>query len=86
MRKVSSLIPRVMKSSSGDFLATSTMTSLGHPVMTMPSSTLRSPAPTASTADADEDPEGMQEDNSDDLALDQEKGDGSSSGDEVGSP
>jgi hypothetical protein len=39
--------------------------------MTMPSSTLRSPAPAASIADADEDPEGMQEDNSDDLALDQ---------------
>jgi hypothetical protein len=33
-----------------------------------PSSAARSPAPTASTTDVDEDPKGIQDDNSDDLA------------------
>jgi hypothetical protein len=51
-----------------------------------PSSIVRPPAPTASITDADEDPKGIQHDNSDDLAPDQEKGDGSSGADKVSSP
>jgi hypothetical protein len=51
-----------------------------------PSSIVRSPAPTASTANADEDPKGMQDDNSDGLAPDREIGDSSGGGDEAGSP
>jgi hypothetical protein len=52
----------------------------------MPSATVKSLAPTASVADADEDPKGAQNDNSDGLAVDQEIGDSSSNGDEAGSP
>jgi hypothetical protein len=51
-----------------------------------PSSVVMLLAPTASTAYVDEDPKGMQDDNSDDLAPDQEKGDGSNGGDKAGSP
>jgi hypothetical protein len=51
-----------------------------------PSSVVRSSSPTASAAITDEDPKGIQDDNIDDLTLDQEKGDGNSYGDEVGSP
>jgi hypothetical protein len=49
-------------------------------------SAVRSPAPTTSAADIDEDPKGMQDDNSDGLAPDWERGDGSCGGDKVGSP
>jgi hypothetical protein len=51
-----------------------------------PSATVKSPAPTASAVDTDEDPKGMQDDNSDGLAPDNEIGNSSSSGDEAGSP
>jgi hypothetical protein len=51
-----------------------------------PSSAVRSPAPTASTTDADEDPKGMQDDNSDGLAPYQKIDDNSNSRDEAGSP
>jgi hypothetical protein len=50
------------------------------------SSAGRSSAPTTSVVDADEDPEGMQDDNSDGLALDWERGDDNSDGDKAGSP
>jgi hypothetical protein len=50
-----------------------------------PSSAARIPASTASAA-TDEDLKGMQDDNSDDLALDQEMGYGDNSGDKAGSP
>jgi hypothetical protein len=46
-------------------------------VKAVPSSAMKSLAPIASTADADEDPKGMQDDNSDDLAPYREIGDGS---------
>jgi hypothetical protein len=52
----------------------------------VPSSAVRSPAPTASPINADEDPKGMQDDNSDGLAPNQEKTDGNSGGDKAGSP
>jgi hypothetical protein len=51
-----------------------------------PSSTVKSPAPTASAADIDEAPKRVQYDNSDDCTLDQEIGDSSSGGDEAGLP
>jgi hypothetical protein len=51
-----------------------------------PSSATRSLVPTASTVDTDEDPKGMQDDNSDKLAPDQKRGDGSSGGDKIASP
>jgi hypothetical protein len=51
-----------------------------------PSTAVKSPAPTASAIEADEDPKGMQDDNSDGLALDREIGSSSSGGDEAGSP
>jgi hypothetical protein len=51
-----------------------------------PSSAARSPAPTASAVDVDEDLNGMQDNNSDGLAPDRERGHGSSIGDKVGSP
>jgi hypothetical protein len=50
-----------------------------------PSSAIRSPAPTASAADADDGPKGMQDDNHDCLASDREIGNSSSGGDEAGS-
>jgi hypothetical protein len=45
----------------------------------VPSSAVRSPAPTASTftVDTNEDPKGMQDDNNDGLTLDREIGDNS---------
>jgi hypothetical protein len=49
----------------------------------VPSSIARSPAPATSIANADEDPKGMQDDNSDGLAPDRERGDGSSGGDKA---
>jgi hypothetical protein len=51
-----------------------------------PSSAVGSPTPTSSAVDADEDPKGMQDDNNDDLAPNQEKGDDSNGGDKVSSP
>jgi hypothetical protein len=51
-----------------------------------PSSTVRSPTPTASATDTDEDPKLMQDDNSDGLAPNQERGDGSSDGDKADLP
>jgi hypothetical protein len=51
-----------------------------------PFSTVKSPAPTASTADTDEDLKGLQDDNSDGLAPYRERGDGSYGGDKAGSP
>jgi hypothetical protein len=51
----------------------------------VPSSIARSPAPTTSVANADEDPKGMQDDNGDGLAPDRERGNGSSGGDKVDS-
>jgi hypothetical protein len=51
-----------------------------------PSSVVRSPTPTTSATDADEDPKGMQDDNSDGLALDRERGDDCSGGDKAGLP
>jgi hypothetical protein len=52
----------------------------------MPFAAMKSPTPTASAGNADEDPKGMQDDNSDDLAPDQEIGNSSSDGDKVGLP
>jgi hypothetical protein len=51
-----------------------------------PSSDVLSAAPTASTANVNEDPKGMQDDNSDGLASDQEIDDNSSGGDEASPP
>jgi hypothetical protein len=51
-----------------------------------PSSDVMSPAPTASTADVDEDPKGMQDDNSDGHASDREIDNSSNDRDEAGSP
>jgi hypothetical protein len=50
------------------------------------SSAVRSLAPTPSTVDTDEDPKGMQDNNSDGLAPDREIDDSSSSEDEASSP
>jgi hypothetical protein len=44
---------------------------------------MRSPTPTASASDTDEDPKGVQDNNSDELAPDREICDSSSSGDEA---
>jgi hypothetical protein len=51
-----------------------------------PTSVVRTPTLTASTASADEALKGMQDDNSDDLAPDQEIGAGDNGGDKAGSP
>jgi hypothetical protein len=51
-----------------------------------PSTVVKSPTPTTFVADVDEEPKGMQDDNSDGLAPDQEIGNSSSGGDEVISP
>jgi hypothetical protein len=51
-----------------------------------PSAIVKSSTPAASTADADEDPWKMQDDNSDDLAPGQDMGRSSGDGDEAGSP
>jgi hypothetical protein len=51
-----------------------------------PSSAVKSLGPTASTTDVVEDPKGLQDDNSDGLAPDQERGDGSCGRDKVDSP
>jgi hypothetical protein len=52
----------------------------------VPSAIAKSSTPAASTADADEDPGKMQDDNSDDLAPGQDTGKRSGGGDEAGSP
>jgi hypothetical protein len=52
----------------------------------VPTSIARTPTSTTSTAAADEALKGMQGNNSDDLATDQETGDGDSGGEKAGSP
>jgi hypothetical protein len=52
----------------------------------VPSTLVKSLAPTASAANIDEDPKGMQDDNSDALAPDREISNSISGGDEAGSP
>ncbi len=51
-----------------------------------PSTAGKSSTLASSTTDADEDPKGLQDDNSDGLAPDQERGDGSCGRDKVDSP
>jgi hypothetical protein len=86
----------VMRSSPRDSLVTSTAMSSGRSATPMSLSSAtpmknkkcarRIPTSTTSTVDADEDLKGIQDDNSDDLAPDQEKDNGGSSGDKAGSP
>jgi hypothetical protein len=52
----------------------------------VPSTVMKSSTPAASTANIDEDPGKMQDDNSDDLAPGQDMGKSSGGGDEAGSP
>jgi hypothetical protein len=51
-----------------------------------PSTAVKSPTPTTSSVNADEDPKGTQDDNSDGLAPDREIGNSNIGGDEVGLP
>jgi hypothetical protein len=51
-----------------------------------PSAVVKSPTPTTSSVNADEDPKGTQDDNSDGLAPDREIGNSNIGGDEAGLP